>query len=681
MRYSDQTIDDIRLRTSLIELVSERTEVKNSGRSHVACCPFHSEKSPSFHINEDQGLYYCFGCGKKGNTYTFVMETRGLTFPEAVRYLAHKTGISLPVEDLKTSEFEKGFSRKKGLYRKILLETQNLYEDILWGRGEYKKEGAEVWDFLRNRSISEQIIKKFRLGYTGSSQGVLFPSLFKIISSSLKINEHELLDALSSIGLIKTYENERRSELFRDRVMFPISKSDGSPIAFGGRILDSNSEFPKYINSLESPVYEKRRSFYGLAQGFPPSQKLKNAFIVEGYTDVLSLSQIGIENTLAVCGTALTEDHTKILSRFVNRVYLVFDGDSAGVLASSRSFKAFINSGIEAIPIFLPDGEDPDSLAREVSKGSRTIESLNKIFESGKSSLLKIYLQSVAATIQGLQRGALADLNDLKASEHGKLADNIASVLVQIKNPVEREIRVKETCEILGVSDQSLRSLLKDRSYSFKSRTSYKASNEGIERTGAPLNSENHADSSPSEHVPSSQSPLLQRRMGEIRKQLILASLVDPRILKSDLIYQEASDAAKGDEKVENLFSILRNEACTLKASDPSYLAKGLSVLLEGDIDKNEEVLAKYYGVLTRCGLEKEGFLDEAIQQLTLGGDSHQLFMNDLSETLARIRLSDEVDGIRMKEGASKNSEDHLKLVQEKLLMKRSLARLKPKEL
>jgi DNA primase catalytic core len=679
MRYSDQLIDEIRLRTSLIELVSERSEVKNSGRSHVACCPFHSEKSPSFHINEDQGLYYCFGCGKKGNTYTFVMETRGLTFPEAVRFLAQKTGVPLPVQDHKTSEFEKGLSRKKILYRKILLETQNLYEDILWGRGEYKKEGTAVRDFLRNRSISEQIIKRFRVGYTGSSQGILFSSLFKTISSSLKINEQELLDALSSIGLIKTYENERRSELFRDRVMFPISKSDGSPIAFGGRILDSDSEFPKYINSPESPVYEKRRSFYGLAQGFSSSQKLKNTYIVEGYTDVLSFSQVGIENTLAVCGTALTEDHTKILSRFVNRVYLVFDGDSAGVLASSRSFKTFINSGIEAIPVFLPDGEDPDSLAREVSEGSRTIDSLNEILESGKSSLLKIYLRSVAATIQGLERGVLADLNDLKASEHGKLADDIASVLVQIKNPVEREIRVKETCEILGISDQSLRSLLKDRSHSFKSRTSSKASSGGMERTGESSDSENHTDSPPPESP--DKSPLLQRRMGEIRKQLILASLVDPRILKSDLIYREACDAAKGDEKVENLFSVLYNDVCSSKPGDPSYLTKGLSVIIEGDLEKNEEVLAKYYGILTRCGLEKEGFLDEAIQQLTLGGDSHKLFMNDLSEILARIRLNDEVDGIRLKEGASKNSEDHLRLVQEKLLMKRSLAKLKPKEL
>jgi DNA primase len=304
MRYSDHIIEEVKLRSSLSELVSERTEVKSSGRSFTACCPFHSEKTPSFHINEEQGLYYCFGCGKKGNTFTFVMETRGLTFPESVRFLAQRAGVNLPVQSEFKNENDKGVAKKKALLRRLVVEAQNLFEDILWDRRGSRKEGIVAREMLKERYISEQSVKRFRLGFSGSDQGLLLDELYKSIKDSLSITKEDVSQGLLELGLLREYDSGQKREFFRERVMFPISRSDGSPLAFGGRTIFTKPEIPKYINSPESSVYEKRRSFFGLSQGFASAQKARHVFIVEGYTDVISFSQVGLENTLAVCGTA-----------------------------------------------------------------------------------------------------------------------------------------------------------------------------------------------------------------------------------------------------------------------------------------------------------------------------------------------------------------------------------------
>ncbi len=680
MRYSDQVIEEVRLRSSLSELVSERTEVKRSGSSMTACCPFHSEKTPSFHINEEQGLYYCFGCGKKGNTFTFVMETRGLSFPESVRYLAQKYSVPLPVSS-EPSQFERGLAKKKGLLRKILFETQNLYEDILWDRSSVSKDGSFAKEILHAREIHDQTIKRYRLGFTGLKSGYLFQEIKKIVSQSMdtgrgQSGDRELLDALFSLGLLRKYTNNQTGELFRERIIFPIARSDGNPIAFGGRIVHSETELPKYINSPESPVYEKRRSFYGLPQAISSIQKSKTAYIVEGYTDVLSFHQAGIENTIAVCGTALTEDHTKILSRFISRAYLVFDADPAGRVASARSFTAFMNSGIEAIPVFLPEGEDPDSIARKVFRGALGKDELYKIIQEGETSLLKIFLQSTAASLLGHERGTLTELGSLRASEHGKLAESVAAQIVQIKNPVEKELRIREVCSLLGVTESSFKHVLNGTPGSASSPSSNKT-------VPVPASNSNGVTKEDDQNSKKHES-LFSRRLKEIKKQLVVAVLVDPSILRSETVYNEALELTKEDEPHKTFFETLYKMISEGSVPYRNGLLTGLSAFLSkggaGDSGKSillEEALALYHSILCRCGIEAEGYIDEAVKQVTMGGVLYPELADSLRETISRINLSNKVDALRMEEANSENESEKMKLIQEKLLMKRSLDKFK----
>jgi DNA primase len=679
VRYSERIIEEVRLKSSLSELVAERTELKRTGNSSMACCPFHSEKTPSFHINEEQGLYYCFGCGKKGNTFTFVMETRGLSFPESVRYLAKRYSVPLPVSSEPT-QFEKGLSKKKTLLRKILIESQGVFEDILWGRAAGSQGNSHAREILNNRDITDQTIKRYRVGCTGIRSGFLFAALKKIISQSMPIRDDELREGLISLGLLKQYSDSNTVELFRDRIMFPIARSDGSPIAFGGRTTKSDPDVPKYINSPESPVYEKRRSFYGLPQALPLLQKTKTVYLVEGYTDVLSFHQIGLENTIAVCGTALTPDHARILSRFISRAYLVFDADPAGRMASAKAFTSFMNTGIEAIPVFLPPGEDPDSIARIVHRQDMELDDLLKILKDGETSLLRIFIQSTASSLLGHERGTFADLSQLKASEHGKLAEAIAPHLQQIKNPVERELRIKEVADLLGVSEQSFKNIAKQFS-----KSGGRKSPDSTMRPDSNNSVSSDLDEAENNNN-QSQPSLLGKRLDEVKKQLVVAVLVDPALLKNEAIYHNALNLSENDEKSRYFFELMHTFAT--KDHDPSLpsVRQGISGIhyeptkentTEKTASESEELLAHYHGILVRCGIENEGFLEEALKQLTLGGAGYDALAKSLHHTVERISLANKVDTIRMQEAKSATDDEKMKLIQEKLLMRRSLDKLK----
>jgi len=673
MLYSDQIIEEVRRRTSLIELVGERVPVKQSGRNFQACCPFHTEKTPSFQINEDEGLYYCFGCGKKGNTYTFVMETKSLSFPEAVRFLAQRAGVSLPVdEQYQTQRVSSG--KGKNLLRRVVYEVALIYEENLW------KAGYEVRGFLEKRRISEYTAKRFRMGYSIGSRGGesgqnLADLVLQRIKSSLECTHKEVVDSLVTLGLLRRRQSGQFGELFWDRVIFPITKSDLSPLAFGGRIIKDVEGAPKYINSPESPVFEKRRSFFGMGQSFSPAQKMKQAFIVEGYLDVISFSQIGIDNSLAVCGTALTEDHVKILKRFVNKVILIFDGDGAGRAAAARAFTPFLDSGIEVVPVMLEDGEDPDSLTY-----GRSEEEVRAILKEREGSLLRLYLEVLAGSIRGMERGKSVSLNEINPSEAGRISFDLAKALANIKNPVELEYRLREACGYLGITEVSLLKLVKEAQHSSSSAPKI-IQEDSLVREIQRLE--------PAAQV-SAPEISQSRRMSILRRQLLISLIVEPAILCSSSVRSQVALLGVTDQSVNFLTRrLLVTSDDKISAIDDSAGVKvlpGLSRVLVASPEEKEELLAKYSGILVECGLADEGLIEEALQQLSLGHvvlsdpsnfkKVQKKLIEEFSDIVDRVKVSDEIDVLRKKETQESDIESRLSLAQEKLMRKRSIAKV-----
>jgi DNA primase len=631
--YSESIVDKVKNATSLVSLIGERTEVKVSGRKHVCCCPFHSEKTPSFHINEEEGLYYCFGCGKKGNTFTFVMETRGLTFPEAVRFLANKAGISLPA----SSPSETKNLQKRNHLKKILSEAQNFYEDSFWNSPSISK------PFLEKRLISTEVAKRFHIGLAVKKSGGLVDAMYKILSTSHGLSKKETEEGLLEVGLLRQREGGRLSDLFWDRIMFPITRSDHSVQAFGGRALTDHPDNPKYINSPETSIFEKRRSFYGMGPGFLACQKQKEVFIVEGYIDVIAFSQLGIENTLAVCGTALTDDHAKILSRIVKRAYLVFDGDKAGRMALSRSFQAFINSGIEVIPIFLPEGEDPDTL-----RINRDEKEVRNILDQGKGDLLKLYLQLLAAEVRGLERGQIVDLSSIQATEAGEVAERICKIFSGVNNPVEREILLKNTCGYLGVGYDTLNSMIAP----------------SVTHVPKIVRRQNQENDRAIRNEPQFGSAS-DKSLSVLKRQLMVASIVDPGVLRLDLLLETLQEAFVGDEKLTYFLSRLTSAFRTQDIT----LAQALD-----EKELREEVIAKLHGILLECGLEGEGLLEEAFHQLDTGGAEYKKLMGSLTQAIERLRLRHDINAIKTAEGKGQGVKDQILMAQEKLLKKRELS-------
>ncbi len=666
--YSDQIIEEVRRSNSLIELVGERTPVKQSGRNFQACCPFHTEKTPSFQINEEEGLYYCFGCGKKGNTYTFVMETKSISFPEAVRFLAQRASISLPIENQQNYS-EKNFLKGKNILRKIVSEVANFYEENLWKGDNIARQ------FLSDRKINDYTAKRFRVGYAMSNQGCesLSALVYKKLKSEITCSHEDVVEGLISLGLLRKRQSGNLGELFWERVMFPITKSDASPLAFGGRIFKNVENSPKYINSPESPVFEKRRSFFGMGQGFSPAQKQKQVYIVEGYLDVISFSQLGIDNTLAVCGTALTLDHVKILRRFVNKVVLIFDGDGAGRAAAARAFVPFLDSGIEVVPVMLPNGEDPDTLTY-----NRSEEEVKELLKSMEGSLLRLNLETMAGGLRGLNRGEGVALENIGASEAGRIAQELAKMLAVVKNTVELELRIREACGYLGITENSLTKLVNEN----RKETSSEIENRPVpQKINVSINKVMKQEEAPKEVSHS-------RRISILRRQLLITMIVEPSILLSSSVRAQLATLGVMDQSVNLLAKKLidgKIDEVDLKEDSEIKVISGLSKILVSSVEERDEILARFSGILTECSLASEGLLEEAMNQLALGEVSfsspdnrkkNQIrLVEEFSNIVDKVLISDELDVLRKKEIEETDVDGRLRLAQEKLMRKRSLSK------
>lgn len=346
-----EKIEEIRDRIDIVHLISEYVVLRKAGRNFIGLCPFHKEKTPSFSVRPDKQIFYCFGCGAGGNAFSFLMNMNGMTFPEAVRYLAGKTGVVLP--DPKDHSLSGG-----GVTEREQVYLANKKAAQWFARNLALNEAARVRSYLEGRGMTPAVIDSFRLGYAPEGWSALRAHLER---EQIPLSEGE------KAGLIIKGKEGTYYDRFRGRLIIPIEDTEGRVIAFGGRVM--GQEEPKYLNSPESPVYVKGRHLYGLNRSKEFIRKEGYAILVEGYFDFLALWNAGVHPVVASLGTALTKEQVALLRRYTQKVYITFDSDEAGRKALARSLELFLSADVDAWAVSLPHGCDPDSYIREYGKG------------------------------------------------------------------------------------------------------------------------------------------------------------------------------------------------------------------------------------------------------------------------------------------------------------------------
>jgi len=366
MRIPDSVIDEVRSATDIVDLISATVALKKRGKNYVGLCPFHQEKTPSFTVSAEKQMYHCFGCSAGGNVFTFVMETEKVSFIEAVRELAERAAIPLPSE---TREDQAQATEHEGLFAACRTAGLFYYENLV-----NSVEGKLALEYLRHRGFHDDTIRKFGLGYSLNS----WDSLVRFAEQ-----QHLDLSVMERAGLLARREDgSGYYDRFRGRVMFPIFSVSGRTVGFGARRLREDDPLGKYINSPETPIYNKSRILYGLSHARDAIRSQGYAILVEGYADLLSVFQAGIENIVASSGTALTEEQILLLARYAQSITLVYDGDSAGSKATVRGVDLVLEKGIEVKVAEPPAGEDPDSFVRKEGR-----EGFQKLLDNAVSFL------------------------------------------------------------------------------------------------------------------------------------------------------------------------------------------------------------------------------------------------------------------------------------------------------
>jgi DNA primase len=434
MRFDDNKIEEIKSRVDIVELASEYLTLKKAGRNFIGLCPFHQEKTPSFTVNRDKQIFYCFGCGEGGNVITFLMKIADKTFPEAIKILAEKTGVVLPPM-LSGKEARQKDSLKESIINLNLRAAQQFSRNLSSGAGNVARE------YLQNRSISEETIKQFRLGYVPDT----WRSLTDYIESSglsLKMAEQA--------GLVIAGKEGSYYDRFRGRLIFPIENVFGEIVAFGGRIMEKGE--PKYLNSPESPVYVKGKNLYGLNKAKEEIRKKGFALIVEGYFDLISLWNAGICNVVATLGTALTREHLELLRRYTLEVVALFDPDEAGIKALDRSLELFLSMRMRARALILPENYDPDDYIKKYGK-----DKLDELI-SHAPAISDYYIDNVLGGGKTFE-----DKRDM--------IKTAMEFINKIGDEIEKNLFIKRIAEKLGINEELLKKELYKKGVQIKPKT------------------------------------------------------------------------------------------------------------------------------------------------------------------------------------------------------------------
>ena len=432
-------IEEIKQRADIVQLISEYVTLKKAGRNFLGLCPFHKEKTPSFTVNRDKQMFYCFGCGEGGHVLTFLMKISNMTFPEAARHLARKAGINIPDPTMNDQEREQ-YGIREQIYR-INGAAASFFTSHLFSAA-----GLQAREYLKKRGIREDVVREFRLGYADEGWRTL-KSFFEQKNIALSI--------VSEAGLIVAKEEgagvgeKDFYDRFRGRLIFPIEDAGGRVMAFGGRIISTGE--PKYLNSPETPVFSKGRNLYGLMRAKDGIRKSGYAILVEGYFDLISLWNAGLTNVLASMGTALTAEQVELLRRYTGHVAVLFDGDEAGKKALQRSIQLFLSGGVQAKAVVLPETYDPDDYVRQYGK-----ENLEKLIDQAPS-LIDYYIENITGGKVAIEekRDALREALHFVSSFEDAIERNLFLKRISEKMGIDQEVLKKEAIRPRASSHES----------------------------------------------------------------------------------------------------------------------------------------------------------------------------------------------------------------------------------
>jgi DNA primase len=422
-------IDEIVDAAHIEDVVGEYVSLKKRGASLLGLCPFHQEKTPSFNVSASKGIYKCFGCGKAGNVVNFVMEYEHLDYIQALKFLAEKFRIEWPEREISSEELQA--EKQRVSERESLQIINNFAEQFFANTLLNDEEGKTIGlSYFEERGFRPETIAKFKLGYSKES--------WDHFTNEAKQQGFNT-ELLKKSGLVKESESGKQYDAYRGRVMFTIHSLNGKPIAFAGRFLKKDPKSPKYVNSPETELYHKSNELYGLFYARNAISKAGFVYLVEGYTDVISMHQAGVENVVASSGTSLTENQIKLIKRFTDNVCVLYDGDAAGIKASLRGIDMLLEGGLNVKTVLFPDGEDPDSYCqKEGPVGfAAFLEDNKKDFILFKSSLL-------------------ADEAGNDPVKKAQLIREIVESISKIPDAFKRMGFIKETSRILSVDEQLL---------------------------------------------------------------------------------------------------------------------------------------------------------------------------------------------------------------------------------
>ena len=623
---SQESIERVKAEASIVEVVSETVKLRRAGMYYSGLCPFHSERSPSFFVREQSNSYNCYGCGAYGNVISFVMASRAMTFPDAVELLAGRYGIELKRDSRKGAA--PGVDREK-LFNVCAVAQQffrNSLMQVKKGVGEF----AKVGEYLRKRGLTADAINSFGIGYAPNQRGALVDVLKKA-----GFDEETIL----LTGLARRAAGGELYEFFRGRLMFPIFIDTKRIAGFGGRIVPGvndpafEEQAPKYLNSPETPIYQKNRTLYGLPQAMSAIREAGEVYVVEGYMDVVGLTMRGVKNVVACCGTAMTEQHLKRFSGLCNRVHLLFDGDTAGRGAAAKSFVTARNADVDVTACFLPDDVDPDDFAAQ--HGAETAQALKGL---GKSELLDVYIDGL------LVRAGCSLTEKPGANLLGKLSDEVAKALSGVEREVVRSTLTARAARRLGIETPQLERLVSKGATSAKQPA--RAEPSAPARAAEPARSEEPAERKPRgvAELPRVDRDLLCSVMvlkGDVLPDLLknpeMCEVLQPETVRFAMDLDRALAEHPDDEQGQRQAA---KELLQTLGADWTRLWKEAFKMVESGVTMRDV----YQGSLLALRRQKlRGLLDECKEEL-ISGDWDPQQQLEISD---RIRiLKNQIDGL-----------------------------------
>ena len=537
-RYMQSSIDEVLSRSDIVDVASSYVTLKRNGTDFVALCPFHREKTPSFHISSDKQLYYCFGCGSGGNIIDFVMKIENLDFIDAIKFLAERAGITLE-EEVYSPEIQKKHDERESILKMNKLAAKRYVKNL----SEDDAKGAREYAF--GRGLNREIISSFGIGYAKES----WSDLVDYLKESGFTN-----DEIVRAGLAVKNEKGNVYDKFRNRLMFPVIDVRGNVIAFSGRALDDSPA--KYMNSPETPVFHKGNNIFALNLAKQTSAK-DGIILVEGNMDAVSLHSYGFQNAVAGLGTALTDAQAQLLKRYTPMVYLCYDNDEAGQKACEKAIETLSAAGIKLKVLSYSDAKDPDEYLKK--KGA---ESFKKVISSA--------LSATEYKILNIRK----KYNLVETGEKVEFINAAAEILAQNENPVEREIYIKRIASETDISVDSINAQVNKIRYD-KSRKTYKKAERQIQSTDP-------------ERVPrDTATPLASYKAERMLLNIIFFNLAAFKIAKAEITEEEFSD-----EKHRTLFSQIKKFKEENESSDAGGFMSSLPLGLKG---LAAEILYKEY--------------------------------------------------------------------------------------